>query len=98
VRGDDLKSGISYLCFDCAVNAGVGRSIKTLQSAVGVPADGGFGPITMNAVQSIDPVQLIERFSQIKEDFYKSLNTFDVFGKGWLNRVAKVKVEALTMV
>jgi lysozyme family protein len=98
VRGDELKSGISYLCFDFAVNAGVGRSIKTLQSAVGVPADGGFGPITMNAVQSIDPVQLIERFSQIKEDFYKSLNTFDVFGKGWLNRVAKVKAEALTMV
>jgi lysozyme family protein len=98
VRGDELKSGISYLCFDFAVNAGVGRSIKTLQSAVGVPADGGFGPITMNAVQSIDPVQLIERFSQIKEDFYKSLHTFDVFGKGWLNRVAKVKAEALTMV
>jgi len=98
VRGDELKSGISYLCFDLAVNAGVGRSIKTLQSAVGVPADGGFGPITMNAVQSIDPVQLIERFSQIKEDFYKSLSTFNVFGKGWLNRVAKVKAEALTMV
>jgi lysozyme family protein len=98
VRGDELKSGISYLCFDFAVNAGVGRSIKTLQAAVGVPVDGGFGPVTMNAVKSFEPVKLIDRFSQAKEDFYRSLNTFDVFGKGWLNRVEKVKAEALKMV
>ena len=98
VRGDELKSGISYLCFDFAVNAGVGRAIKTLQTSIGVPADGGFGPVTMAAMKSFEPVKLIERFSQAKEDFYRSLNTFDVFGKGWLNRVERVKGEALTMV
>ena len=98
VRGDELPPGISYLCFDFAVNAGAGRAIKTLQTAVGVTPDGGFGPVTMKAVQSVDPKDLIERFSQAKEDFYQSLNTFDVFGKGWLNRVAKVKAEALKMV
>ena len=97
VRGDELPAGISYLCFDFAVNAGAGRSIKTLQSAVGVTPDGGFGPITMAAVQAVDPVELIERFSQAKEDFYRSLNTFSVFGKGWLNRVADVKQKALEM-
>jgi lysozyme family protein len=69
-----------------------------LQTSIGVPADGGFGPITMAAVKSFEPVKLIERFSQAKEDFYQSLSTFDVFGKGWLNRVAKVKAEALKMV
>lgn len=98
VRGDELKLGIDYLMFDFAVNAGAGRAIKTLQTAIGVPADGGFGPITMASMKSYEPVKLIERFSQAKEDFYRSLNTFDVFGKGWLNRVAKVKAEALTMV
>ena len=97
VRGDELPLGISYLLFDFAVNAGVGRSIKTLQTAVGVTPDGGFGPITMAAVQSVDPVELIERFSQAKEDFYRSLNTFATFGKGWLNRVADVKVKASLM-
>jgi lysozyme family protein len=97
VRGDELPAGISYLIFDFAVNAGVGRSIKTLQSAVGVTPDGGFGPMTMAAVQAVDPVELIEKFSQAKEDFYRSLNTFETFGKGWLNRVAAVKVKANSM-
>jgi lysozyme family protein len=97
VRGDELPTGISYLCFDFAVNAGAGRSIKTLQTAVGVTPDGGFGPMTMAAVQAVDPVELIERFSQAKEDFYRSLTTFATFGKGWLNRVADVKVKASAM-
>jgi lysozyme family protein len=98
VRGDELPVGLDYLLFDYAVNAGAGRSIKTLQSAVGVTPDGGFGPLTMAAVQAIKPQDLIERFSQAKEDFYRSLNTFNVFGKGWLNRVADVKLKANSMV
>ena len=98
VRGDELPVGLDYLLFDFAVNAGAGRSIKTLQSAIGVTPDGGFGPLTMAAVQAIEPQELIERFSQAKEDFYRSLNTFNVFGKGWLNRVADVKLKANSMI
>jgi lysozyme family protein len=97
VRGDELPMGLDYLMFDFAVNAGAGRAIKTLQTAVGVTPDGGFGPMTMAAVQAVDPVELIERFSQAKEDFYRSLTTFSTFGKGWLNRVADVKVKASAM-
>jgi lysozyme family protein len=97
VRGDELPAGISYLCFDFAVNAGAGRAIKTLQSAVGVTPDGGFGPMTMAAVQAVDPATLIERFSAEKVVFYRSLNTFATFGNGWLNRVADVKVKAISM-
>ena len=97
VRGDELPMGLDYLMFDFAVNAGAGRAIKTLQTAVGVTPDGGFGPMTMAAVQTVDPNELIERFSQAKEDFYRSLTTFATFGKGWLNRVADVKVKASAM-
>ena len=97
VRGDELPMGLDYLMFDFAVNAGAGRAIKTLQTAVGVTPDGGFGPMTMAAVQAVDPNELIERFSQAKEDFYRSLTTFATFGKGWLNRVADVKVKASAM-
>jgi lysozyme family protein len=97
VRGDELPVGLDYLMFDFAVNAGAGRAIKTLQTAVGVTPDGGFGPMTMAAVQAVDPVDLIERFSQAKENFYRSLTTFATFGKGWLNRVADVKVKASAM-
>lgn len=97
VRADDLPVGLDYLMFDFGVNAGPGRAIKLLQSAVGVTPDGGFGPLTLAAVQAIDPVELIEKFSQAKEDFYRSLGTFATFGKGWLNRVADVKVKANSM-
>jgi lysozyme family protein len=79
------------------VNAGPGRSIKLLQTAVGVPADGGFGPITMKAVLAADPVKLIQDFSDAKETFYRSLDTFTVYGTGWLNRVAAVKLKASSM-
>jgi lysozyme family protein len=53
--------------------------------------------MTLAAVAEQDPSELIKKFSQAKEDFYRSLNTFDTFGKGWLNRVAAVKVKAETM-
>jgi lysozyme family protein len=94
---DDLPSGIDYLVFDFAVNAGVGRSAKILQTAVGAIPDGGIGPMTLAAVNAIPEAELIEKFSQAKEDFYRSLNTFETFGKGWLNRVAAVKVKATSM-
>jgi lysozyme family protein len=97
VRADELPVGLDYLMFDFGVNAGPGRAIKVMQSAVGVTPDGGFGPMTLAAVQAIDPVELIEKFSQAKEDFYRSLGTFATFGKGWLNRVADVKIKANSM-
>jgi len=98
VRADELPSGIDYLCFDMGVNAGPGRSIKLLQAAVGVPADGGFGAVTMAAVLAADPVKLIQDFSDAKEEFYRGLDDFPVYGTGWLNRVAAVKQKASTMV
>ena len=94
---DDLPSGIDYLVFDFAVNAGVGRSAKILQTAVGATPDGGIGPMTLASVNAIPEAELIEKFSQAKEDFYRSLNTLETFGKGWLNRVAAVKVKATSM-
>jgi hypothetical protein len=97
VAGNGMKPVGHGFGFDFGVNAGPGRAIKVMQSAVGVTPDGGFGPMTLAAVQAIDPVELIEKFSQAKEDFYRSLGTFATFGKGWLNRVADVKVKANSM-
>ena len=97
-RCDDMPSGIDYLIFDFAVNAGCGGSAKVLQRAVGVVPDGGIGPITLAAVSKYNADELIEKFSEAKEAFYRSLSNFDVYGKGWLNRVAIVKIAALSMV
>jgi len=98
VHGDDLPAGIDYAVFDSAVNMGVGRASKLIQEAAGVTADGVLGPASLSAIQKADQKELIEKFSALKESFYRSLKTFDTFGKGWLNRVAEVKTNAENMV
>ena len=90
-RCDDLPRGVDYAVFDSAVNMGPFRAAKLLQAALGVTADGSIGRATIAAATSADPVDLLEAFSQGKEEFYKSLPTFQTFGKGWLNRVAHVQ-------
>jgi len=97
IDGDMLPSGVDYAVFDSAVNMGVGRAAKLIQEAAGVAADGVLGPTSLSFIQKADPKELIEKFSQLKEAFYKSLSTFPTFGKGWLNRVAEVKTLSESM-
>jgi lysozyme family protein len=99
VRADDLVAGVDYVVFDVAVNSGPGRAVKFLQSAVGVTADGGFGPATLAAVKKSeeDPTKLIELYCAKRLEFLQSLKTFETFGKGWSRRVAEVKEAALKM-
>ena len=85
-RCNEMPSGIDYLVFDFAVNAGCTRSAKTLQQALRIQTDGVIGPVTLQAVKDADAKQLINDFSRNKENFYRSLVTFSTFGKGWLNR------------
>jgi lysozyme family protein len=99
VRGDELPLGVDYLAFDFAVNSGVGRAVKTLQSAVGANPDGAIGPATMAAIKGCP--DLLKRFSAAKEAFYKGIVERKPdqvkFLKGWLNRVAHVEAVADTM-
>jgi len=97
VHADELPTGLDYLMFDFAVNAGPGRAIKIMQAALGVTVDGVIGRNTLKAISNSDPHDLIEKFSDAKEEYYRSLRTFDTFGKGWLRRVAEVKVNASEM-
>jgi lysozyme family protein len=97
VRGDDLPTGVDLCVFDAAVNAGAGRASKFLQQAVGVTADGQIGPKTISAVTAKPADEIIEAFCALREAHYKSLSTFDTFGKGWMRRLASIKVESTDM-
>ena len=99
-HADDLVSGLDYAVFDVAVNSGVGRAIKLLQSCVGATPDGGYGSITSALVkkESSDPVRLIELYCAKRLEFLSALKSFPVFGKGWSRRVSEVKDTALKMV
>jgi lysozyme family protein len=97
VKADELPTGLDYLMFDFAINAGPGRAIKTMQKAIGTTPDGAIGPKTMAALKAADQKDLIAKFSMEKELFYKALPTFATFGKGWMRRVAEAQSHAVTM-
>ncbi len=98
VKADQLPSGIDYLMFDFAINAGASRSAKTAQKVVNVVQDGVIGNKTLEAINKFDLDDFIVKFSLAKEEFYKALPTFKTFGKGWLRRVAEAKSHAGTMI
>ena len=88
---DDLPAGVDYLAFDFSVNAGAFRSIKTIQRALNITADGVIGPVTLKAIQDANAEEFINNFTNAKEVFYRGLANFPTFGRGWLNRVAESK-------
>jgi lysozyme family protein len=94
---EKLPRGLDLLVFSMAVNAGSGRSVKLLQDAIGVVADGVIGPKTMAKINEANVETLIDKFSEARTAFYKGLKTFPVFGKGWLNRTNTERLEALDM-
>lgn len=95
--GDLLPTGVDYMYFDMAVNAGPSRSAKLLQRALGVAEDGRIGPITRAAITEKDPEWLIARFTSVKEAFYRGLHQ-PKFLRGWLNRNARVRATAMAMI
>lgn len=97
IHGDALPSGLDYCIFDCAINSGVGRAAKIIQSIVGVPPDGAIGNNTIAAITQINPITLINEFSQNRQAFLEGLKTFSTFGKGWTRRVEEVRLKALEL-
>jgi lysozyme family protein len=97
IHGDALPSGLDYCIFDCAINSGVNRASKFIQEIVGVPADGAIGNNTISAIVQINPITLINEFSDKRQSFLKSLKTFATFGNGWTRRVLEVRNKSIDM-
>lgn len=96
-RCGDLPSGVDWAVFDWAVNSGTGRAAKALQKAVGATEDGSIGPQTLMAVQNVEATNIINRMAINRENFYRSLSTFDTFGRGWLRRNDETREQAIAM-
>jgi len=94
---EKLPAGLNLLVFSMAVNAGAGRSVKLLQDAIGVLPDGVIGPRTMAKINEANVETLIDKFSEARTAYYKGLELFPVFGRGWLGRTDKERLEALQL-
>jgi lysozyme family protein len=95
--GEVLPRGLDLIVFSMGVNAGPGRSVKLLQSSIGCLPDGVIGPATRGVIRDSNTATLIAKFSETRREYYKSLKTFPMFGKGWFARVDKEELEALNM-
>jgi lysozyme family protein len=95
---DDLPNGIDMEVFDFGVNAGIREAVKTLQSVVGVTADGSVGPITLSAAKAANRQTTIQSYSERRLNYYRSLTAeWSHFGTGWTNRTNAVEQVALNM-
>lgn len=97
-RCDALPTGVDLMVFDCAVNSGVGRAIRTLQTAAGDVPDGIYGHETEASVRAAEPAALINAFAAARLVFYRALPTFSRFGRGWVDRVDRTQQAALAMI
>jgi lysozyme family protein len=102
VHGDSFPVGIALCLFHCAVNAGPKRAATLLQGIVGAVPDGAIGAGTQAAVRAFLSARgeqaLVAAFQDALRAYYRSLSTFEVFGRGWLNRARDVEQQALALV
>lgn len=96
-RCDLLEDPLDLVQFDTAVNMGVGRAIRFLQSAAGCGVDGDFGPGTQRAVSGCDHGELVAKYCDTREAYYRKLvvknPALNKFLKGWLNRLNALRKE-----
>ncbi|WP_288587442.1 glycoside hydrolase family 108 protein [uncultured Methylobacterium sp.] len=97
VQADALPPGLGYALFDFAVNSGKKRAVIGLQRALKVADDGKLGPLTLAAVATHKPADLIDALCDGRLAFLRALSTWPRFGKGWARRVEEVRKVALAM-
>jgi lysozyme family protein len=100
LRADALPVGVDLSVFDMGVNAGIWRSARLLQQALGftgAAVDGSVGPQTLEAAPRFDRRALIDDLARRQTEFYRALPDFDVFGAGWLDRTVARRAAALAL-
>lgn len=85
---NQMPSRVAFVVFDAAVNSGISQSVKFLQRALGIQADGVVGQQTLAVISQINSEALLARFLGHRLAFMTDLVTWASFGKGWARRIA----------
>lgn len=91
IRGDQIVNQIvANDVFNFAVNAGIGPAVKLAQITVGVASDGVVGPVTLAALNKVDPHDFNKAYALAKIARYRDIVQRDrsqsKFLLGWINR------------
>src|SRR5499427_4796897 len=101
MRADALPAGVDLSVFDMGVNAGIWRSARLLQRALGFTGeevDGCVGPETLAAAVKCNARSLVDDLAERQAAYYRGLADFQTFGTGWLNRTEARRRAALAMI
>ena len=95
---------------DYAVNSGISRASKALQSACGLAnPDGIIGPHTLNIVWATikndsneilnsQIERLVNEVTKKRQEFIRGLSIYETFGKGWERRIDETRNKALELI
>lgn len=94
---DGVKPLCAAVVYDTAVNMGPAFARKMAQKALGVPADGVWGPVTRAAMRTCDDGKTAAAMCHIRRARYHELvqnnAALGAFLKGWLRRVDALERE-----
>lgn len=93
VRAEELPDAVRFDVFDASVNSGPGQAIRFLQRATGSSDDGKLGPMTIRAINAMDPQLLDKRLNGYRLRFMTELKVWPSFGRGWAARIATNLIE-----
>jgi lysozyme family protein len=97
-----FSPSVAMCQFDAAVNVGVHRATKWLQSVVRADRDGVYGPLTHEqftiALDQVGEDEVVDQLIAKRESWYAYLRdrpdaNFGVFYQGWINRVNALREE-----
>lgn len=87
----NLHYVLAEMVFDTAIHSGPRRAKQLLQKAAGVKADGLIGPLSREAIQAHEPIELASAFIGERVEFLGKLITKKpsqaVFAFGWMVRM-----------
>jgi lysozyme family protein len=90
-----MPTGVDMEFFDMSVNAGRHEAILLLQRSLGVRDDGNIGIITLHAIETANPTDIVRKFAAYREHFYRGLAQFPRYGHDWIGRTHRIRDAAL---
>jgi lysozyme family protein len=92
-----INSGPDCALLDFNVNSGMGRGNRYAQAIAGVPADGVMGPVSIHAINAMDPAKFVNLLCDRRMAFLRRLGIFATFGRGWTARVSDLRAYCLRL-
>ncbi|MGL4727297.1 MAG: glycosyl hydrolase 108 family protein [Bosea sp. (in: a-proteobacteria)] len=102
IRAGEMPSPVALFAYNISVMSGPGRAGEMIQRAlinIGLPVelDGDIGNETIGAVLRATPLALARAISDAYEQYLRDRPNFNVFGKGWMNRVNAARAFAIEL-